>query len=111
MSKYEIEWLILVAPGEIVEGNFGSKPFEFDIETYFAEQKVKTMEMIDQVELPAGLDVNEIVLAYLVHNGFSETARKFMDDSRCAKVKKESVGGGTHMESRRGLISLYLYLI
>jgi hypothetical protein len=114
-----ISSVLTLAPGEIVEANFGATPFLFDIDQYFTEQKGKIMDTINDVELPLGkngkeLDVNEIVLAYLVHNGYSGTAQKFMEDSRCEKKIEGSsrglsvLGGVTHMESRRGLISQLL---
>jgi hypothetical protein len=91
----------------------------FDVEQYFTESKAKMMEHINEQDLPTGrngksaVDVNEIVLSYLVHCGFSETAERFMQDSRCETAKLSGTSNDvlnskkdvTLMASRRGKIN------
>lgn len=42
------------------------------------------------VEAKCPVDMNELVLSYLVHSGFSQTAEKFYNDSRCTRAKLSS---------------------
>jgi len=80
----------LRTPGEIVEANFGQKKFKFDIENCIKEEKAKLWNYINTIELPiikpdhselknneSTNGLNELVLQYLVHHGYSETAQTF----------------------------------
>ncbi|KAI3644334.1 hypothetical protein MP228_010498 [Amoeboaphelidium protococcarum] len=62
--------------GEIVESNFGQKPFRFDIIQYIKEEKAKLYQQVihssyDVLEDDLGL----IVLNYLLYEGMLESAR------------------------------------
>ncbi|KAI3635225.1 hypothetical protein MIR68_006791 [Amoeboaphelidium protococcarum] len=61
---------------EIVESNFGQKPFRFDIIQYIKEEKAKVYQQV----IHSGYDVLEddlglIVLNYLLYEGMLESAR------------------------------------
>ncbi|OUM63879.1 hypothetical protein PIROE2DRAFT_43076 [Piromyces sp. E2] len=62
----------LRTPGEVVEANFGQKKFKFDIENYYSD-------IINNNKSSVGL--NELVLQYLVHHGYSETAQTFYNNA------------------------------
>ncbi|KXS21064.1 SPRY-domain-containing protein [Gonapodya prolifera JEL478] len=93
-------------PGEVVEVNFGQRAFKFDIDQYFKEEKAKLWTTIHtspiptaylhssrDVELPGSFPtpfnpakalatsnltgMNDLVLSYLVHHGYAETAEVF----------------------------------
>ncbi|KAI9103242.1 concanavalin A-like lectin/glucanase domain-containing protein [Phlyctochytrium arcticum] len=83
-------------PGEIVEANFGATKFKFDIDHFFKEERAKLLSSIQsQPLLPAVSEKSEqragasagqlgestiskdLVLAYLVHHGYSDTAAAF----------------------------------
>ncbi|XP_064398306.1 ran-binding protein 10-like isoform X2 [Halichondria panicea] len=72
----------LQTPGEIIEGNFGETSFMFDFEGLLAgiQQQVKQKIMCHPVfESPGGWQgsVHKVVLSYLVHHGYSQTAQVF----------------------------------
>jgi len=81
----------LRTPGEVVEANFGQKKFKFDIENCIKEEKAKLWHYINSIDLPiikpdysniinnnkTSNGLNELVLQYLVHHGYSETAQTF----------------------------------
>ncbi|KAG4100635.1 SPRY-domain-containing protein [Neocallimastix lanati (nom. inval.)] len=86
----------LRTPGEIVEANFGQKKFKFDIENCIKEEKAKLWHYINTIELPilkpdfsnitninnkSSNGLNELVLQYLVHHGYSETAQTFYNNA------------------------------
>ncbi|KAF9982037.1 hypothetical protein BGZ75_006592 [Mortierella antarctica] len=76
--------------GEIVEANFGQRDFVFDIESYVKELKTeawqelentfqKTIDEKNQVGvLSQGL--SQLVLSYMIHHGYSESAKQFSSD-------------------------------
>ena len=80
----------LRTPGEIVQVNFGQKPFKFDIENYFREERLKfwsqRMVPLPQASLPTdktpmdapdSQTIHSLILSHLVHSGFNETAQEF----------------------------------
>nr|KAJ3418936.1 hypothetical protein HK105_007635 [Polyrhizophydium stewartii] len=96
----------LRTPGEIVEANFGQRPFKFDITQYCREERAKFRTAINASPLvyPFGTAanpssatasaaaavagtsrrppteariINSIVLAYMIHHGYSQTASAF----------------------------------
>ncbi|CAG9799185.1 unnamed protein product [Chironomus riparius] len=74
----------LQTPGEIVDANFGQKPFEFDIEDMIKELRASTKAAIYTFPLPEDQSdwtviMQKMVLSYLVHHGYSSTAEKFSD--------------------------------
>ncbi|KAJ3300480.1 hypothetical protein HK104_000065 [Borealophlyctis nickersoniae] len=92
----------LRTPGEIVEANFGQKKFVFDIEHHFKEEKAHLWQSINATPLPSPisvssskqghtelLDVNDLVLDYLVHHGFSESAESFHRDAFARNVGRK----------------------
>ncbi|ORX83667.1 SPRY-domain-containing protein [Anaeromyces robustus] len=97
----------LRTPGEIVEANFGQKKFKFDIENCIKEEKAKLWHYINSIDLPiltpdysemsnnnnkSSNGLNELVLQYLVHHGYSETAQTFYNNAFAKNdkaIKKE----------------------
>eukprot|EP00053_Salpingoeca_punica_P008988 m.80271 g.80271 ORF g.80271 m.80271 type:complete len:425 (+) comp14838_c0_seq1:238-1512(+) len=74
----------LRTPGEEVEANFGQQPFVFDFQAYRAEVQQGVRASVERVTLPSQtwqVDLNQLVTAYLVHHGYSETAAAFARDS------------------------------
>ncbi|CAG8515127.1 9133_t:CDS:10 [Acaulospora morrowiae] len=86
--------------GESIEVNFGQKKFKFAIEHYMKEEKARLWHEINGTLMPpisspltttpisqAASDANltatvhRLVLSYLVHHGYSETAKAFSRDS------------------------------
>ncbi|KAI9235103.1 MAG: hypothetical protein BYD32DRAFT_384790 [Podila humilis] len=76
--------------GEIVEANFGQREFLFDIEEYVKEEKVEAWQALEDKlqrvaveQNQAGLmtqDLSDLVLTYMIHHGYSESARQFSKD-------------------------------
>jgi hypothetical protein len=71
----------LRTPGEIIEANFGQKPFVFDFEQYLRDEKQRVLRGISTMSYPAGeTAASSLVLSYLIHHGYSETVRLFARD-------------------------------
>ncbi|RKP39421.1 concanavalin A-like lectin/glucanase domain-containing protein [Dimargaris cristalligena] len=61
---------------EKVLANFGARPFKFDIEQYFLDEKQRLWASIKSI--PPPLDItNDLVLSYFIHHGYRHTARAF----------------------------------
>lgn len=77
--------------GGQIEANFGSSAYSFDIESYAQQQREKVLMRITALHLPSAHDVSSnIVLSYLVHNGYSQTAAVFAEGTgRMEFFKKE----------------------
>ncbi|CAG8580923.1 7314_t:CDS:10 [Paraglomus occultum] len=90
----------LRTPNESVEVNFGHKEFKFAIDHYMKEQKALQWQIINATPMPpisspvmstpvlrasseANLTttVHQLIFSYLVHHGFSETAKAFYKDA------------------------------
>ncbi|CAG8628009.1 4657_t:CDS:2 [Paraglomus brasilianum] len=90
----------LRTPNESVEVNFGQKEFKFAIDHYMKEQKALQWQIINTTPMPpisspvmsapvlrasseANLTttVHQLIFSYLVHHGFSETAKAFYKDA------------------------------
>ncbi|KAI8922040.1 ran-binding protein 9-like protein [Powellomyces hirtus] len=83
----------LRTPGEIVEANFGQHRFQFDIEHHYKEEKARIWQEINAGPLPTistesgqksgdgSANINQLILSYLVHHGYSETAATFHQDT------------------------------
>ncbi|KAJ3167057.1 hypothetical protein HDU88_002394 [Geranomyces variabilis] len=82
----------LRTPGEIVESNFGQSEFKFDIDHHYKEEKARIWSEINAMPLPtlsaptdeqadASSDINQLILSYLIHHGYSETAATFQKDT------------------------------
>ncbi|ORX95020.1 SPRY-domain-containing protein [Basidiobolus meristosporus CBS 931.73] len=84
-------------PGEQIEVNFGQRRFKFDIEHYMREEKAKLKSYINDTPIPQSSHLtpnhvnissennlpsilNELILSYMVHHGYGETARTFARD-------------------------------
>ncbi|KAG0361728.1 hypothetical protein BG005_007434 [Podila minutissima] len=76
--------------GEIVEANFGQQEFLFDIEEYVKEEKVEAWQALEEKlqkvaveQNQAGLmsqNLSDLVLSYMIHHGYSESALQFSKD-------------------------------
>ncbi|KAG0049152.1 hypothetical protein BGZ83_006010 [Gryganskiella cystojenkinii] len=89
--------------GEIVEANFGQRDFIFDIERYVKEEKLEAWQNLESTLHKAAVESNQVnalshslgqlVLSYMVHHGYSESARQFANDiSPQLAGKKKSTG-------------------
>lgn len=72
----------LQTPGEVVDANFGQKPFVYDIEEVMKEVHAKTRHTIQTFPFTdkEGLwqtTLQKIVSTYLVHHGYCATAEAF----------------------------------
>ncbi|KAF9958021.1 hypothetical protein BGZ72_001050 [Mortierella alpina] len=76
--------------GEIVEANFGQRDFVFDIESYVKELKAeawqelentfqKTIDEKNQLGV-LSQSLSQLVLSYMIHHGYSESAKQFSSD-------------------------------
>lgn len=62
--------------------NFGATPFKFNIEAYAQQQREKVLSSIMARKLPKDHRVHsDIILSYLIHNGYSRTAAAFAKDA------------------------------
>ncbi|ORY05429.1 SPRY-domain-containing protein [Basidiobolus meristosporus CBS 931.73] len=101
-------------PGEQVEVNFGQRRFKFDIEHYMKEEKTKLWDMINATPTPPISQsaqmisqhnissennlpsiLNELILSYMVHHGYSETAKTFAKDIMGSQDNYDSVMGNS----------------
>jgi len=67
-------------PGEIIEANFGQKPFLYDIDSYKKEVKGKLIRNVVKMDLTSfgsHTMVNSLIQSYLIHHGYAETAKVF----------------------------------
>ncbi|KAI8929037.1 hypothetical protein BC831DRAFT_445150 [Entophlyctis helioformis] len=75
----------LRTPGEVVEANFGQRPFKFDITQYYQDERSRFMAAINAspltyrsaLRLLQATMINHIVMSYLINSGYSETAASF----------------------------------
>ncbi|KAG0375366.1 Ran-binding protein 9 [Mortierella sp. AD032] len=76
--------------GEIVEANFGQRDFVFNIEEYVKDEKVEAWQSLEdslqkdtasknQVGV-LSQNLSKLVLSYMIHHGYSESARQFASD-------------------------------
>ena len=81
----------LRTPGEVIECNFGeSGAFVFDFEQYFKDEKLKLLSDITGIEDEQELHCDHLILEYMIHAGYSETAkcmRSVIDDVEKAGEK------------------------
>ncbi|KAG0284746.1 hypothetical protein BGZ96_010904 [Linnemannia gamsii] len=93
--------------GEIVEANFGQREFIFNIEEYVKDEKVEAWQSLedslqkeDASKNQAGIlsqNLSKLVLSYMIHHGYSESARQFASD--LAPQSSNQKGHGTHGSS------------
>lgn len=77
----------LKRPSEKIYANFGQTPFVFNIDDMVKEQRGKVVKQIletDTSRLEPGLNetdlIHTLVMQFLQHDGYIETARAFADD-------------------------------
>ncbi|KAI8903866.1 concanavalin A-like lectin/glucanase domain-containing protein [Gorgonomyces haynaldii] len=80
----------LRTPGEVVEVNFGQKPFRFDIQQYYRDEKMKLWNniIVQQIQPKS---VNDLVLEYLIHSGYHETAKSFYQSTKGAQMLLDKI--------------------
>mmetsp|Transcript_16510 Transcript_16510/g.28622 ORF Transcript_16510/g.28622 Transcript_16510/m.28622 type:complete len:439 (+) Transcript_16510:62-1378(+) len=72
----------LRTPGEVVDVNFGDQPFKFDLDALLREEKERIRQWIEAVELKGKeAQLSSLVLSYLLHHGYSDTAAIFARDA------------------------------
>ncbi|KAM7221104.1 hypothetical protein V8F06_003489 [Rhypophila decipiens] len=83
----------LKKPGDHILANFGQLPFQFDINSYMKKQKNIIMDNIsktDTSKLAPSLNdtelIQQLVLQFLQHDGYVETARAFAEELHVEKV-------------------------
>ncbi|XP_004344420.1 KB07 protein [Capsaspora owczarzaki ATCC 30864] len=92
--------------GEVVEANFGQDPFVFDLEGYMEETKAKALATIKKRTLAESRlftsapekAFTSLIASYLVHHGYTETARAFAQDSNTElQESEESIRSRQHI--------------
>lgn len=85
----------LKKPGEYIRANFGQSPFVYNIDDLMREEREKVQKDIEATEtstLVPGMNetdlIQALVLQFLQHDGYVETARAFAQDM---KVQKEAL--------------------
>ncbi|KFA75635.1 hypothetical protein S40288_05948 [Stachybotrys chartarum IBT 40288] len=83
----------LKKPNEQIRANFGESPFMYNIDDIVREQQLRVARDIDHADtsrLEPGLNetelVQNLVLQFLQHDGYVETARAFAQDIQAQKV-------------------------
>ncbi|KAI9321816.1 concanavalin A-like lectin/glucanase domain-containing protein, partial [Dichotomocladium elegans] len=95
--------------GERIRANFGSHDFVFDIEQYFQDEQRQTANAVLSHPLSRPLKPGDVVLEYLLHNGYSQTAMTLLQYIRCGDVPDEKEMNATadaahRSEIRRALL-------
>ncbi|PNY28842.1 Ran-binding protein 10 [Tolypocladium capitatum] len=82
----------LKKPGEVIVANFGQLPFVYNIDDLMREQREKIQKAIESTDtsrLEPGMNetdlIQTLVLQFLQHDGYVETARAFAEDMRTQK--------------------------
>ncbi|KAG0210737.1 hypothetical protein BGX28_009012 [Mortierella sp. GBA30] len=90
--------------GEIVEANFGQQDFIFDMESYVKELKMeacreledtfqRTIDEKNQVGV-LSQSLSQLVLSYMIHHGYSESAKQFSRDLVPPALRKGGSSSG-----------------
>lgn len=96
----------LRTPGEVVEANFGQRPFCFDIASLIEEEKRALMQTIRGSALPTVKSrLPAVVLQYLVQCGYSKTAAAF---AKAIRAEKETTRAWAGIEERQKIGKLIL---
>ncbi|KAF3621927.1 putative F-box protein-like [Capsicum annuum] len=66
---------------EVVNVNFGKKPFVFDLKAYEAQERAKQNSTIEKLSIPQNASYG-IVRSYLQHYGYEDTLKTFDVESR-----------------------------
>uniref|UniRef100_A0A915E4E7 B30.2/SPRY domain-containing protein n=1 Tax=Ditylenchus dipsaci TaxID=166011 RepID=A0A915E4E7_9BILA len=93
--------------GEMIDANFGQKPFMYDIEKEIQSAKTKTIKSIQSIELPPekALWMNRTVSAWLAHEGYSQALEAFNKTTGLSQPVpcKTEFGGGPKVGGRSSL--------
>ncbi|KAL1864785.1 hypothetical protein VTK73DRAFT_5664 [Phialemonium thermophilum] len=83
----------LKKPGDHILANFGQLPFQFDIDGYMRAEKKSIMDRIDKADTsklaPPWKEkelIQRLVLQFLQHDGYVETARAFAEEVHAEKA-------------------------
>ncbi|PHZ15705.1 SPRY-domain-containing protein [Rhizopus microsporus ATCC 52813] len=90
--------------GEKITTNFGHEPFMFDIEQYI---KMISRQSIDRTPYTE-YDLNQLVLSYLIHHGYTKTAFAFVKNTKSISDTDQEdtvTVRGTGMEQRTAIRS------
>lgn len=68
-------------PGEKIRVNFGQKDFVFDIAQYYKHERFQTLETIMTKSLKSPNIVEDVVLEYLLHHGYVQSATALQNSS------------------------------
>ncbi|KAG0287704.1 hypothetical protein BGZ98_004532, partial [Dissophora globulifera] len=90
--------------GEIVEANFGQQGFIFDIDEYVKDEKVEAWQTLETTLLKAtaadkhhvntlSQSLSHLVLSYMIHQGYSESAKQFSSDLMPKPLLKLGLNG------------------
>ncbi|GIL69885.1 hypothetical protein Vretifemale_659 [Volvox reticuliferus] len=78
----------LHSKGEIVQVNFGQKPFVFDLEGMLAEEKAAQRAAVDRIPVSSGV-THKLVRQYLLHYGYKETLCAFDEAAGLAREAQQ----------------------
>ena len=96
----------LRTPGEVIQVNFGQKPFKFDIEHYFKDERIRFSKMVtSQKEV---FDTYSLVLTHLIHSGYHESAISFFKSIHTQNESFESLPGFSSIQIRKELRELVM---
>lgn len=95
----------LQTPGELIEANFGQKPFLFDFESYLADFRrdqivqIKNFS-IDDTDGSFQLKIQAIIANYLNYQGYSKAAAAFEEVKTLFEIAfHEFLGHANEMRS------------
>ncbi|KAF9148825.1 hypothetical protein BG015_009422 [Linnemannia schmuckeri] len=102
--------------GEIVEANFGQREFVFNIDEYVKDEKMEAWQSLeDNLQKEAASknqigilsqNLSKLVLSYMIHHGYSESARQFASD--LAPQSSNQKGHTTHGSNEFDCASMVL---
>ncbi|KAG2235865.1 hypothetical protein INT48_008168, partial [Thamnidium elegans] len=80
--------------GEQMTANFGQEPFIFDIEQYVKDQKLNAIQSISKETLQQQpdktSDLDQLVLSYLLDQGYTQTAKSLLKNIDYVKLQNQS---------------------
>ncbi|KAI9351876.1 hypothetical protein BD770DRAFT_474515 [Pilaira anomala] len=79
----------LSTDGEQMTANFGQKEFLYDIDLYIKTQKAKSIQSIQQQKTIRDSDLDQLVLSYLIHQGYTQTAKSLLKNIQYVKKEQE----------------------
>ncbi|KXZ54134.1 hypothetical protein GPECTOR_5g234 [Gonium pectorale] len=81
----------LHSKGELVQVNFGAKPFVFDLEGMLAEEKAAQRAAIESLPVSPGVS-HQLVRQYLLHHGYQDTLAAFDEAAGLAEQAQAASG-------------------